>query len=103
MNSPRTPSWIQRLRAEIRSACGSVDSSRPAAASSLSPAPHAHPGRPIGEWLGTVRQPTDGFSTPARLNRPNRHNPLDDLSFEHGDLMRTHVTRIKGARATLRY
>ena len=102
MNSPRTPSWIQRLRAEIRTACGNVDGTK---APSFTPLVSASPAsaHPIGEWLGTVRQPAEGFSSSARFNRPNRHNPLDDLSFEHGDLMRTHVTRIKGARATLRY
>jgi len=90
MNSQRTPSWIQRLRAEIRSACGSVDAAKPAAQA-------AHP---IGEWLGTVRQPTGEF---ASLIRPGRRAAYHDAATDHGDLMRTRVTRIKGARATLRY
>jgi len=99
MNSPRTPSWIQRLRAEIRTACGNVDGTK---APSFTPLVSASPAsaHPIGEWLGTVRQPAEGFSSSARFNRPA---PLSNLSFEHGDLMRTRVTRIKGARATLRY
>jgi len=100
MQSPRTPSWIQRLRAEIRSACGTVETSKP---SSPSHAPSHHPqaARPIGEWLGSVRQSSGGFVSPIRSAR---RSSLGDSAADHpGDLMRTRVTRIKGARACLRY
>jgi len=102
MNSPRTPSWIQRLREEIRVACGGVDASKPSSPShvhSISAAPH--PARPIGEWLGSVRQSSGGPASPYRSAR--RAAAHDDLSDHPGDLMRTRVTRIKGARACLRY
>jgi hypothetical protein len=50
----------------------------------------------LGEWLGIVRQPREGFA--PRL-RPRRS--LSTLDEPRGDLSRTHIMRLKGERAHL--
>lgn len=89
-------SLLHRLGEEIRAACRQVANRAPAPSHQAAPLSH-----PIGEWLGSVRQPGGEFAALRHAPRSPDSLRAREQAEPRGDLTRTRVTRIKGNRGSL--